>query len=181
MIANTLFAPPAALALWWQRKTPREQRVLAWGALLLAMLLLYALAWLPLARERARLHAALPTLRGETAQLQRLSAALQGARTTLLPTPSATSVAAVELPARIAAAIQNAALSTKPPDVKIDSPQRATLTVREAQAARTLTWAASLPQTLGWRVVSMESVVHPALPGVIDIVAVLQPIAPRSN
>jgi general secretion pathway protein M len=52
--------------LWlefWQQRNSRERAILSVGAGLLALALLYGLAWLPVSNERKRLAASLPELR----------------------------------------------------------------------------------------------------------------------
>src|SRR3954471_2469403 len=55
----------------WARRTPGEQRLYAAIAIGVGALLVFAFAWLPLERERARLERNLPALRGSIAQLER--------------------------------------------------------------------------------------------------------------
>jgi general secretion pathway protein M len=57
----------SVLATWWAERAPRERRVLAGGAAVLAALLAWAYGWHPLQAERARLAADLPRLRAEAA------------------------------------------------------------------------------------------------------------------
>jgi type II secretory pathway component PulM len=52
-------------------RSEREMRALAWGAAAVALVLVYALAWLPLERARARLAAELPALRASAEAMQR--------------------------------------------------------------------------------------------------------------
>ena len=55
----------------WERRSPVEKRLYCALAIAAAVLLLVAFAWLPLARERARLERELPALRGSIASLER--------------------------------------------------------------------------------------------------------------
>ena len=55
----------------WLRRSPGEQRIALGIATLVAVLLLVALAWLPLERERARWRAELPALRASLATMER--------------------------------------------------------------------------------------------------------------
>jgi general secretion pathway protein M len=62
--------------LWnefWQARNPRERAILIAGAALLALALLYGLAWLPLTKERKRLALSIPELRNKTAQMHNQS------------------------------------------------------------------------------------------------------------
>lgn len=70
---------------WWLGLSAREQRVLGIGAALAALLLLYALAWLPLERSRAALRlqvaaaeANLDWMRAAAPEVQRLRAGGSG-------------------------------------------------------------------------------------------------------
>ena len=58
-----------SLATAWNRRSPNERRALAFGAFVVAVILLVALVWLPLERARARLANDLPRLRAATAAL----------------------------------------------------------------------------------------------------------------
>lgn len=60
----------SALAGSWQARSPRERRVIAVAAALVAVLLVATLVWLPLERTRARLAAELPALRASIAALE---------------------------------------------------------------------------------------------------------------
>lgn len=70
---------------WWLGLSAREQKVLGIGAALAALLLLYALAWLPLERARAALRlqvaaaeANLDWMRAAAPEVQRLRAGSSG-------------------------------------------------------------------------------------------------------
>lgn len=54
----------------WQSLGARERRVVAFGAIALVVMLGYAAAWRPIARDQARLDEQLPRLRAEAAQLR---------------------------------------------------------------------------------------------------------------
>jgi general secretion pathway protein M len=60
-----------AFAQAWSARSPRERRVIAIAAILLAAVLLATLAWLPLERTRARLAQQVPALRASIAALER--------------------------------------------------------------------------------------------------------------
>jgi len=55
----------------WRSRPERERRMISTGAAIVAILLVFALVWLPLQRSRARLAAELPPLRASIAALQR--------------------------------------------------------------------------------------------------------------
>lgn len=50
---------PAALVAAWDRASPRERHLLRWGALVVVLAVLYALAWQPLVRDIGRTREAL--------------------------------------------------------------------------------------------------------------------------
>lgn len=58
------------LTRWWRRLQPRERRLLGAGGALAALLLLYALVWLPLTRQVERLRADVTAQRDELAWLR---------------------------------------------------------------------------------------------------------------
>jgi general secretion pathway protein M len=58
---------------WWAGLQPREKRVLGGGGALLALALLYLLAFEPAYEGRRKLEAELPALRGQVAQMEALS------------------------------------------------------------------------------------------------------------
>lgn len=55
---------------YWQNLLPRERRLMSVGGGGLLLALLYAYAWLPLQQQQQRLHASLPRVRVQAAQLQ---------------------------------------------------------------------------------------------------------------
>ena len=61
---------PTGLANAWDRASPRERALVRWAALLVALAVLYALAWQPLARDIARTRDALQRDRLTLATLQ---------------------------------------------------------------------------------------------------------------
>jgi general secretion pathway protein M len=58
-------------AALWRSRPAHERRLLAWGAGLVAAILVLALVWLPLERTRARLEREVPQLRASVAALER--------------------------------------------------------------------------------------------------------------
>ena len=75
----------------WNRRSPGEQRIALALAALVAVILLVALVWLPLERERNRWREALPTLRGSLATMEREAQEVKRLRSQ--PPPAATSPA----------------------------------------------------------------------------------------
>ena len=61
---------------WWQAQSERDRRTLRWGAAVVALLLVWALVWHPLAQRRALLEQDLVAGRDEQAREQRAAAQL---------------------------------------------------------------------------------------------------------
>lgn len=55
---------------FWHSRDPRERKILAGGAFLLALALLYAYVWLPISQQRDRLREQLPVMNGQLAQMK---------------------------------------------------------------------------------------------------------------
>ena len=62
---------------WFQARAPREQRLIAGGAVLLVALLVYLVAWEPLAGREARLASRVAQQRAQLAWMQSASAELR--------------------------------------------------------------------------------------------------------
>jgi general secretion pathway protein M len=60
-----------SLAQLWRSRSARERSVLGAGLVVLAVMLVVALAWLPLERTRARLATEMPVLRASVSALER--------------------------------------------------------------------------------------------------------------
>jgi general secretion pathway protein M len=58
-------------ATLWRWRSDPERRLITAGAIVVGIILVFAFAWLPLQRERARLDAELPQLRASISQLKR--------------------------------------------------------------------------------------------------------------
>lgn len=67
---------------WWQARAPRERLVFGVGAGALLAASLWAYVWLPVQAERARLVAAVPTLRAAAQETARESAEVERLRAT---------------------------------------------------------------------------------------------------
>lgn len=65
---------------WWQARLARERAIIFAGVAALAVAGLWAYVWLPIAAERARLTAALPTLRLQVQQVTRGAAEVERLR-----------------------------------------------------------------------------------------------------
>ena len=84
---------------FWAARTPRERVVLATGAGLALVLLLVALAWLPLERTRARLALEIPRLAGSIAKMQAQAVEVQQVRSLPATTPATQAALATIVPA----------------------------------------------------------------------------------
>jgi len=71
------------LSSYWQARSPRERRVLAWGAGVLALMLVYALVWHPARQGVTRLESAMPRLRADMNDMRRQSAEITTLRQTV--------------------------------------------------------------------------------------------------
>jgi type II secretory pathway component PulM len=80
----------------WHARPAREQRMLAIGGAIAAVLLFVALVWLPLARAHARLEQQLPQLRQSIAALERQAQEVQRLRA--IPAANASSAAGTTPP-----------------------------------------------------------------------------------
>ena len=69
----------AGMSNLWQQRSARERRVLAWGGMLLVIVLLWLLAIEPALDGRERWRKDLPQLRSEAAQVQALAQQLSSA------------------------------------------------------------------------------------------------------
>ncbi|HZX91392.1 MAG TPA: type II secretion system protein GspM [Rudaea sp.] len=68
------------IAGWWQKQSERDQRVLAVGAALVALLLAWAFVWYPLARARAQLESRVEHERTDLAWMLQSGGELQELR-----------------------------------------------------------------------------------------------------
>ena len=64
----------SALVVWWQRLADRERRLIGFGTLILALVLVYLTLWEPAADGMRRLQADLPQLRAQEASLRSMAA-----------------------------------------------------------------------------------------------------------
>jgi general secretion pathway protein M len=68
------------IAEWWQKQSERDRRMLAVGAVLIALLLAWAFVWYPLARARAQLESRVEHERVDLAWMLQSDAELQALR-----------------------------------------------------------------------------------------------------
>src|SRR5262245_44595578 len=72
---------------WWLDRNESERGAIAFAAILVALLLCYAYAWLPVTRERERLLVRVPELRTEAAALERNARELEKLKSIAKPSP----------------------------------------------------------------------------------------------
>ncbi len=63
---------------FWSARNPREQAILAAGAAVLGLVLVYTVLWQPAADGRARLSRSLPAMRAELAEMETLAQEARG-------------------------------------------------------------------------------------------------------
>lgn len=63
---------------FWSARDPREQAILAGGATVLGLVLIYSVLWEPAADGRARLSRSLPAMRAELAEMETLAQEARG-------------------------------------------------------------------------------------------------------
>jgi type II secretory pathway component PulM len=68
----------ATFTNYWKQRAPRERAILATGAGVLVVALVYSTVYAPIAAERARLSKSLPELRSDAARFSRDIAAVKG-------------------------------------------------------------------------------------------------------
>jgi general secretion pathway protein M len=76
---------PASIADAWYRASPRERVLLRWGAVVVLLALLYAVAWQPLARDIARVRETLARDRATLDVLRSYAQPQRSAGTTSAP------------------------------------------------------------------------------------------------
>jgi general secretion pathway protein M len=128
----------------WEGRSPGERRVLGVLALLVAVVLVVAFAWLPLERTRARLGAELPRLRASVASLEQQAEAVRRLKAMPARTVAATPIASLSgSPANLPGA-QVAALDER----------RIRLTAADVGFSALLDWITSVQGSHGLRVES---------------------------
>jgi len=63
---------------FWSARNPREQAILAGGATVLALALVYTVLWEPAANGRARIERSLPVMRADLAEMETLAQEARG-------------------------------------------------------------------------------------------------------
>jgi general secretion pathway protein M len=123
-----------ALAAFWNARGARERTILAAGAGLAAFLLVVALVWLPLARERTRLAAELPAMRASLAEMRAQAEQVKQLRAIPERAPSAA--------APLAALIASGTLAQGLPGARMSvlDARRLKLAAEDVAWARLLEW-----------------------------------------
>jgi general secretion pathway protein M len=133
----------------WTRRSPRERHVLAIGAVVVAVLLFVALAWIPVARTHARLERELPQVRASIAALERQADEVRRLR--MLPAAAS------------AAATPGAAPALAGAQVSIPAPGRMQVVAGDVAFGALLDWLVAIEAAQGMHV---ESAHIEALPTV---------------
>jgi type II secretory pathway component PulM len=92
---NKHFAP---LVAFWKQRAPRERAILAMGAGILILALLYSLLIAPVSAQRKHLLQTLPELRADAARFARDVASIKGQTSTAAPADMALLVQSAGLP-----------------------------------------------------------------------------------
>jgi general secretion pathway protein M len=129
-------------AFLWESRSERERRtILACGALL-AILLVFALVWLPLDRARSRLSLSLPQLRASIEQLKRDADEVKRLKS-IAPTVTGTPTPLVSL------ATQNALTGAQ---VSVPDDKHVHVTANDVGFTRLLDWLVSVQSSHALRV-----------------------------
>lgn len=157
-----------APALWTER-SPRERAVLGWAAAIVAVLLVFSLAWLPAQRSRERLGADLPALRASVAEMR---AQLEEVKTLRAMPPRAAGPATP-----LAALVSSGALVQGLPGAKATAldAKRARVAVDDASWTRLVEWISATGATHG---LAVEEATVDALPAAGRVRASLVLAAP---
>lgn len=127
---------------WWTARSARERAAVGWAAAAIAVLLVFALGWLPLERARVRIAAELPALRMSAAEMRAQAAEVQSLRA-LPPRAEAT----VPLATLVAAGTLTQGLPGA--RVSVLDGKRARLAVDDASWTRLVEWLAATQATHG--------------------------------
>lgn len=153
---------------FWQSLNVRERRTVSLGSAVLLAGLGYALVWQPLAQDRARLHAALPGLRAQAAQFQFAREEAQRLKAVAVVNPTVRTGMQQALEESAAAAGLQKAVER----IVLESPDRATLILNNANFDRWVEWQAQLQTLQHVRIESCAIETH-AQTGLVKIQAVV--------
>ncbi len=157
-----------APALWAER-SPRERALLGWAAAVIAILLVFALVWLPAERSRQRLAAELPALRASVAEMRAQSEEAKALRAMPSRTPGTA--------APLASLVSSGALVQGLPGAKATSldAKRARVAVDDASWTRLVEWISATGASHG---LAVEEATVDALPAAGRVRASLVLAAP---
>lgn len=129
-----------SVARFWHGLNARERRTVSLGSAVLLAGLGYAFVWQPLAQDRVRLHATLPGLRVQAAQFQSASEEARRLKAVAVATPP-TQAGLQQVLEESAAA---ADLQKVVEQIVLESPDRATLTLNNANFDKWVEWQAQM-------------------------------------
>lgn len=153
------------LKRYWMDRAPRERWVIGIGAAVLAVAVMYAYVWLPIARERERLMLDLPRLRAQAAQMRAEAPVIERLRRNAKDTPD-------DLRAVLTSVTARQQVSRVQPQMSVEANGRMRVTFASVAAKEWQSWIAALSAERGIRI---ETVQIDALntPGLIKVSTVL--------
>lgn len=144
-----------AFHLWWSGLSPRDQRVLAIGGALAALLLAYATIWLPLQRSRDSLRA--QTAAAEASLRWMQSAAAEIAERRAQDGGQSPSVDRRSLLTRVDAGAREQGLGSALLSVEPASDGRVSAVFQQASFDALAQWLESLSRSHGTRIVELSA------------------------
>jgi len=159
-----------SLLAQWRGRSPRERLVLGGVGLVVLAAVLYAFAWLPLERHRARLQAELPLLRASVVQMRAQAGEVKRLKTMPPREQSAN-------PAPLASLLSAGTLAQGLPGARLApvDGKRVRLTVDDASWPRLVEWVSAAQSLHG---LAAESATVEALPAAGRVKADLVMVAP---
>jgi len=159
-----------SLLAQWRGRSPRERLVLGGVGLVVLAAVLYAFAWLPLERHRARLQAELPLLRASVVQMRAQAGEVKRLKTMPPREQSAN-------PAPLASLLSAGTLAQGLPGARLApvDGRRVRLTVDDASWPRLVEWVSAAQSLHG---LAAESATVEALPAAGRVKADLVMVAP---
>lgn len=152
----------ARITAHWQQRLPRDRLAIGAGMLLLAVSMVYAYAWLPLARDRIDLSQSAPRLRAELLQMRNSAAEVARLQSAARPT-------VVELRTAIEQAAQTHGIRKAISKIDSEGAGRVQVRLPAVRASEWFAWAARLQSELGIRVetVRMEALADADMTAVV--------------
>jgi len=151
-----------AFHLWWSGLSPRDQRVLAIGGALAALLLAYATIWLPLQRSRDSLRAQTAAAEASLRWMQSAAAEMQSAAAEIAERRAqdggqSTSVDRRSLLTRVDAGAREQGLGSALLSVEPASDGRVSAVFQQASFDALAQWLESLSRSHGTRIVELSA------------------------